>query len=533
MQYTSRDVYERISQQTHDPIVERRICRVSWQEFPIYASDDVFYAKISPALDGKKLLIPRPTLCPEERQRRRLMFRNERKLYKRKCDATGEGVVSVYDPASPYVVYDQKFRWSDARDPLKYGKEFDFTQTFVKQFDALMKVVPRYNLFSLSCENCDYANHIWYSKDCYLAFSTLHSQSMLYAWWGLSSSDCCDVSFVENCQWCYECIKCSGCVNVLYSLLCDNCDNSSYLVNCQWCSWCYGCDNLTNASYCIENKQYTKEEYQTELSKRKNIQPIPYTWPLGDHNSMSEWSVGSFLTRCSDVIMCHGLSDSSSCKYIRDDTDTHNNYDCYGASWTQFSCDIMSCPSGTQILFSSFVGNWQRMMYCNLCYNSSDCFGCIWLRNKQYCIFNKQYTKEEYESQVAKIISYMQETGERGEFFDASLSPFGYNETVANDYMPLDRDDAIAIWYKRQDIIYDPVIPAWSHVLQWNEIATLELSDDVLKNIFICETSWRPFRIVKAEIDFYKKYNIWLPTKHPDVRHRERMNRRPAYTIVV
>ncbi|MDP2669631.1 MAG: hypothetical protein Q8O99_01100 [bacterium] len=37
-------------------------------------------------------------------------------------------------------------------------------------------------------------------------------------------------------------------------------------------------------------------------------------------------------------------------------------------------------------------------------------FGCSNLRNKQYCIFNKQYTQEEYEQLVPKIITHMQET---------------------------------------------------------------------------------------------------------------------------
>jgi hypothetical protein len=38
----------------------------------------------------------------------------------------------------------------------------------------------------------------------------------------------------------------------------------------------------------------------------------------------------------------------------------------------------------------------------------------------------------------------MQETGERGEFFHRNLSPFGYNETVANEYFPLSKEEAIA-----------------------------------------------------------------------------------------
>jgi hypothetical protein len=34
----------------------------------------------------------------------------------------------------------------------------------------------------------------------------------------------------------------------------------------------------------------------------------------------------------------------------------------------------------------------------------------------------------------------MQTTGEWGEFFDPSLSPFGYNETVAMEYFPLKKE---------------------------------------------------------------------------------------------
>jgi hypothetical protein len=57
-----------------------------------------FYDKISPIFGGKKYSIPSPTLCPEEREKRRLMFRNERKLYKRKCDLSGKEIISVYNP---------------------------------------------------------------------------------------------------------------------------------------------------------------------------------------------------------------------------------------------------------------------------------------------------------------------------------------------------------------------------------------------------------------------------------------------------
>ena len=160
MTYTSRAVYEFIAKQTNDPIVQRKTCAVSGQEFALYQSDLDFYAKISPTFAGQKFAIPTPTLCPEERQRRRLLFRNERKLYKRKCDATGENIISIYSPDKPYKVYKQDFWWSDKRDPMDYGRDFDFSRTFGEQFGEMMREVPRYSLFSIDCENCDYSNHI-------------------------------------------------------------------------------------------------------------------------------------------------------------------------------------------------------------------------------------------------------------------------------------------------------------------------------------------------------------------------------------
>ncbi|MEI8092157.1 MAG: hypothetical protein WCG98_08430 [bacterium] len=44
---------------------------------------------------------------------------------------------------------------------------------------------------------------------------------------------------------------------------------------------------------------------------------------------------------------------------------------------------------------------------------------------------------------MPKIIEKMEADGERGEFFPTSLSPFGYNETVAMEYFPLTKEEAM------------------------------------------------------------------------------------------
>jgi hypothetical protein len=125
-------------------------------------------------------LIPPPTLCPEERSRRRLARRNERKLYKRKCDATGETIVSIYSPDKPYKVYNQQFWWSDQRDPMLYGVDFDFSKTFTENFNNLMQAVPRPALQIIDCENSDYTNYCYYSKNCFFLFGAPYNEDCLF-----------------------------------------------------------------------------------------------------------------------------------------------------------------------------------------------------------------------------------------------------------------------------------------------------------------------------------------------------------------
>ena len=152
-------------------LVENRVCRKCQVNFPITDKDMEFYVKVSPVFDGKKYLIPPPTLCPDCRQQRRLSFRNERTLYRRKCDATGKEIVSIYSPDKPYTVYHQDYWWSDAWDPLTYGRAFDFTRSAFEQFREMMREVPRISVLNGYGENSEYCNHAWKQKDCYFSMA--------------------------------------------------------------------------------------------------------------------------------------------------------------------------------------------------------------------------------------------------------------------------------------------------------------------------------------------------------------------------
>jgi hypothetical protein len=261
MPYTTREVYDFVSQKTHDPIVEWKTCKVSGQPFPIYQSDVDFYEKISPTFNGKKYLLPTPILCPEEREKRRLSFRNERNLYNRRCDFSGKPIISAYSPDKPFKVYDQKVWRSDQWDAINYGRNYDFSKSFSENFKALMYEVPLPSLTNLNAENSEYCNRCNYNKNCYLTFMTSYSQDSMYGTFIQRSNDCLDCTVAFECENCYDCYSVDNCVGVLHSHNCHDCSLSSYLDFCRGCSYCFACHNLHNQQYCIFNQPYAKEEY--------------------------------------------------------------------------------------------------------------------------------------------------------------------------------------------------------------------------------------------------------------------------------
>jgi hypothetical protein len=53
-----------------------------------------------------------------------------------------------------------------------------------------------------------------------------------------------------------------------------------------------------------------------------------------------------------------------------------------------------------------------------------------------------------------------------------------------------------------------------------------DIPDYILNWAIKCEVSEKPFRIISQELEFYRKHNLPIPKKHPDVRHSERMKLR-------
>src|SRR3990167_7285208 len=210
----------------------------------------------------KKMELPLPALCIEERHRRRLAHRNERKLYQDVCDLTGKPLVSIYSPDQPYTVYSSEAWYSDAWDPKSYGREMDFSRPFFDQFWELKKGVPRLALMNLRGENSEYCNITNSNKNCYLVFGGDYSEDCFHSIFSMHCKDVCDAYLLNKSELVYDSIDCVGAYNLRYSQASVGCRDSDFLFECRNCDHCFGCVGLVNKSYHIFNKPYSPEEYE-------------------------------------------------------------------------------------------------------------------------------------------------------------------------------------------------------------------------------------------------------------------------------
>lgn len=392
-------------------------------------------------------------------------------------------------------------------------------------------------------ENADYVAYGGGLKNCYFSFSCQACQDVSYSTTAVMSKDCLDCLFCVQGELLYECIDCKNCYGCAYCKDVVNCHDSYFLDNCKGCRNCIACKNLRDKEYHIYNKPVTPDEFEAFRQKLVQGDWMPEkdrfdVWKLGlpypaVHHMQSEHSSGDYLERANHCRNCFDIhleaEDCAHCQYC---------------GWK--AKDMMDCTVtgvGSQLLYECFscgplfqgIGNihasGNNLYYCDSPQECSDCFGCIGLRRQKYCILNKQYTKEEYEELIPKIIEHMRRTKEWGEYFPISMSPFAYNESMAHDYFPLSKEEAVSRSYEWKD--EQPETHTVLRTVAATDLPTsiAEVSDEVCDWAITCAETGKPFRIVQQELSFYRNMGLPLPHIHPSVRQKRRKRQRNPYQL--
>jgi len=538
---------------------ETKQCQNCKNQFTIEPEDFEFYAKIK---------VPAPTFCPECRFIRKTIFRNEKSLYKRKCDVPGhkEIAIGLYSLEKPVVVYDQKYWWSDEWDPMSYGKDYDFNKPFFEQFNFLIKQVPWPNIVITNSVNSDYCHSILNSKNCYLLSGTADAEDSAYGAQITGAKNSFDIDYIFKSELSYELIGCENCYKLFFSYFSAECSHSMFLLDCRGCHNCFGCVGLRNKSHCIFNKQYSKDQYFEILNKinigsfieLENLKKqfnefnlrLPRKYARLYYSIDSTGDNGSHLKNCNYCFDALGKSvEDSRYVCVPYGKFTKDSHSVYGIGDGELSYESISIRQCNNILFSKKIWGGHHCYYSFNCHNTSNLFGCVGLRGKQYCILNKQYTKEEYEKLVPQIIKHMDEMpyvdkGGRiykyGEFFPAELSPFAYNESKNQEFYPLTKQQAIEQGYSWKDSEQRSLKPT-IHSQQLPDHIK-DVDDSILSQVIQCqhtkikedgtleegcnEQCTTAFKIIPQELDFYRKMNLPLPRLCPNCRHYQRLKQR-------
>ena len=208
--------------------------------------------------------------------------------------------------------------------------------------------------------------------------------------------------------------------------------------------------------------------------------------------------------------------------YIIHCVETKDSYDMYGGGIASLMYEGVDVGvEASKELFAILTHSCLETHYTYMCYGSKNLFGCIGMRGKQYCIFNKQYSKEEYFKLVPKIIEHMNnmpfvdKMGLRykyGEFFPSAMSNFGYNETMAYEYFPLSKEEALSNGYKWWDKVQKTT---GKETLKPEQVpdSIHDVSEDILNEVLVCTGCERNYKIVHNELIFYKKHSIPIPNQ--------------------
>ncbi len=496
--------------------------QINFNENPNYSSE---YLELH-----KKFDVPLHGLTPEQTRFYHYAFRNEVNVFFRKCNKSGQTILSQFPSETDFPVYRHDLWWGDDWDALSYGRDFDFSRGFFEQFHELQLKVPRMSVAcDTSMENCPFVNCVNQSKNCHMIFASGNCDDCFYSVNLERSRTTMDASICFECELCYEVTSSRNCYNLDFSTYCVGCFNSQFLYDCRRCKNCFLCVGLEDKQYCIRNVQYSREEYEATV---KDIFPLThekiemyfeemekvrlnYVHKSGNLIA-SENCAGNDISNSQNSLNCYIHENSQNCingsslRHCKDclDFDIWGDpgelcYNCVGCGYNSYNL---------KMCFDCW-NNCNFLTYCDSCPGCSNCFGCVGLKNKKYCIFNRQYSEVDYEQTKTLIIEHMKANGEYGKWFPSYCSPYSLNSSMAHEYFHMDEllaKDLGFQWMDRsEEYKYDPNL-LYAGIMYAPDIDFKDLSGKYL----LCSLTKKPFNIQARELEILKIKKLPLPDKH-------------------
>ena len=516
-----------------------KTCTQCKNQYDVTPDDLGFYEKMG---------VPVPVLCPDCRFRRRAVWRNEMVFYSRKCELCGKSIVSMFHPKSPYTVYCGDCWTSDKWNPFSYGRDYDFDRPFFEQLGELFRDVPKPGTFASADTgpniNSDWTNFSGGNKDCYLIFNSgPNNENCAYSRGLLSDKDVFDSYYVDKAERVYEGVNVQSSNGACWLQNSSDCIDSWFLLNCVGCQNCFGCVNLRHKSYHFFNELLNKEEWEQKVKEilgsnerteemRRKFEEFSLKFPRRENSNLKSINVSG------DYIF-----ESKNCKNSFEVSFSEDSSNLFSVKRTKDSRDLIGHGREGELLLEGVavgtsrrvIGSWWAVLSHDIEYSiaprsSEYCFGCDSVKSAKYAILNKRYSEEEYKKIKEHIANELKEKNLYGLYMPPELAFFAYNETIAQDNMPLTKEEALKRGFRWQE---DLQMTTGKETLKPEQIPDhiKDVIENILKEILACISCGRNYRITKQEFDFYKRMNIPIPRKCFYCRHADRLRRRGPFKL--
>jgi hypothetical protein len=498
------------------------MCATCREGFAIPLDQEALYGSLG---------MPLPENCFYCRARQRLAFWPFGRFRKGKSDLSGTPLITIYPEKSRFPIYHSSEWYSDKWEP--FSMEYDPNRPFMDQFKELQEKIPRPHQYGKNNTDCDWSEDVWESKRCYLSRAIISAEDISYCYRTFFVKDTVDSAYCFKGDRYYDSTYCFASSKLFYSFDTRDSLNGWFLYDCRNVQDSFMCWNLRNKQYCIRNVQYTKTEYEKQLASFKlgswaEVQRLKDEFHKiireqavhrENFNLNAASSSGNFLTNCNECKNCFALEESEASYDCLRGLKVKNSIDISGSAEVERCGACILVYPGYDIQWCTISHGCRYSAYLDYCEECEYCFGCVGLRNKKYCILNKQYSESEYHALKQQIIETMKREGSYGKFFPYDLAPVGYNLSIAQHYFPETKESVQQFggaWDDGKQIAQEGVS---TEQLPDN---IEDVADDIVKQPLICPKTGYRFNIAPQELEFYRRYKIPLPRYHFDYRTLER-----------
>ncbi len=498
------------------------ICALTCRTWKVTEKDLVF---------SKRFMVPVPDWHPEVLLNYLNGFNTGLAVFWNKDSLTGKPIISAIHPDNPIpVTSEEEFSKNDFSS---VSQDVQIDKSVFDQIWSLKLKIPH-----IATRNVDVKNSIAIAsnevRDSYLACGSFASSGLLYSYALAFSEDSIDC---VNSEHIYRSYQVTGSRNIFDSQFIYEsvqCQSSGFLFDCWNCEFCFGATNKRNKKYLWMNEQLSKEEWEKqrkaidfsdvnqteywknyfyELWKKDGIWPQAFS--IGNIEAEGEHMYKS--VRCED---CFWQISSHDSLHMRFGLENKNSLYTSGQGREQDTCFSAGGGNGAKNKFCLGCNSGINLEYCFNCSHCENCFGCVGLVHKQFHIFNKLYSEEEYWQKVDELKCAMLERGEYGKFFPAKFSPNGFQYSVGQIYFGYSEHDLDIFQAPRFDPKRGQVLApnvSEDKIIKASDLPK-KLSDvDPAKYInrsILDEEIDRSYSILPKEFSLYQQRKLPLPRQH-------------------